>query len=86
MGSVWVVSRTIIIELAPEGHEGQFFGLFAFSAKMSAIVGPFIYGSITLVLADFGTIASRIAITSLLVMVVIGLYFHSRVKISTEQT
>lgn len=85
MGSVWVVSRTVIIELAPNGHEGQFFGLFAFSAKMSAIVGPFIYGSITLVLSDLGTIASRIAITSLLVMVLIGLYFHSKVKLPTPK-
>lgn len=82
MGSVWVVSRTIIIELSPVGKEGQFFGLFAFSAKMSAIAGPFIYGTITLVLSDLGTVASRIAITSLLLMVIIGLYFHSKVNIS----
>lgn len=81
MGSVWVVSRTIIIELSPEGKEGQFFGLFAFSAKMSAIAGPFIYGTITLLLSDLGTVASRIAITSLLLMVIIGLYFHSKVNI-----
>ncbi len=44
MGSTWVVSRTMIIELSHEGKEGQFFGLFAFSAKMSAVIGPFIYG------------------------------------------
>ena len=86
MGSVWVVSRTIIIELSPSGKEGQFFGLFAFSAKMSAIVGPFIYGTITLVLSDLGTVASRIAITSLLVMVIVGLYFHSKVKIPENDT
>ena len=85
MGSVWVVSRTIIIELSPEGKEGQFFGLFAFSAKMSAVIGPFIYGSITLVLSDLGTIASRIAITSLLLMVIIGLYFHSKVNIAAQK-
>ncbi|GAB3069156.1 MFS transporter [Salinicoccus sesuvii] len=80
MGSTWVVSRTMIIELAPEGKEGQFFGLFAFSAKMSAIVGPFIYGSITLALANYGVIASRLAITSLLIMILIGLVFHLKVK------
>ncbi|MCG1008574.1 MFS transporter [Salinicoccus sp. ID82-1] len=80
MGSTWVVSRTMIIELAPEGKEGQFFGLFAFSAKMSAIVGPFIYGSITLAMADYGTLASRMAITSLIIMVIIGLIFHLRVR------
>lgn len=80
MGSVWVVSRTMIIELAPAGREGQFFGLFAFSAKMSAIVGPFIYGTITLALSQYGPLASRIAITSLLVMVIIGIVFHAFVK------
>lgn len=80
MGSTWVVSRTMIIELAPPGREGQFFGLFAFSAKMSAIMGPFIYGSITLLLADYGTIASRIAITSLIIMIIIGIFFHMKVK------
>ncbi|MFC3419842.1 MFS transporter [Salinicoccus hispanicus] len=80
MGSTWVVSRTMIIELSPEGKEGQFFGLFAFSAKMSAIVGPFIYGSITLVLADYGALASRMAITSLIIMIIIGLVFHLRVR------
>lgn len=80
MGSTWVVSRTMIIELSPEGKEGQFFGLFAFSAKMSAVIGPFIYGSITLMLADYGVLASRMAITSLIVMVVIGILFHLKVK------
>lgn len=79
MGSTWVVSRTLIIELSPEGKEGQFFGLFAFSAKVSAIVGPFIYGTITLLLADFGTVASRIAITSLLLMIIVGIIFLTRV-------
>ncbi|WP_031548323.1 MFS transporter [Salinicoccus luteus] len=80
MGSTWVVSRTMIIELSPAGKEGQFFGLFAFSAKMSAVVGPFIYGSITLLLADYGVVASRMAITSLIVMIVIGLLFHLKVR------
>lgn len=79
MGSTWVVSRTLIIELSPEGKEGQFFGLFAFSAKVSAIVGPFIYGTITLLLADLGPLASRIAITSLLLMIIIGIAFLTRV-------
>lgn len=85
MGSTWVVSRTMIIELAPPGREGQFFGLFAFSAKMSAIMGPFIYGSITLLLADFGTVASRVAITSLVVMILIGIFFHMKVDESPSE-
>ncbi|MFD1735603.1 MFS transporter [Bacillus salitolerans] len=79
MGAMWVTSRTLIVELTPTDKRGQFFGLFAFSGKISSIIGPLIYGTITLVLAEHGNIASRIALSSLLLMVIIGLVFHVRV-------
>src|SRR5699024_5041812 len=84
MGTVWVVSRTMIIEVSPPGREGQHFGLFAFSAKISAIIGPFIYGTIKLALSQYRPRAARIAITSLLVMVIIGIMFHTFVKEEAE--
>jgi len=40
LGSMWVTSRTYIIELSPDEKRGQFFGLFAFSGKVSSIIGP----------------------------------------------
>ncbi len=80
LGSMWVTSRTLIVELTPVEKRGEFFGLFAFSGKVSAIVGPVIYGSITLLFAASGTLASRFAIGSLAVMVLIGLLFHIRIK------
>ncbi len=79
MGAMWVTSRTLIVELTPKEKLGQFFGLFAFSGKVSSIVGPLIYGTITLLLAERGDIASRIALSSLILLVVIGLFFHLRV-------
>ena len=39
MGATWVTSRTLIVELTPEEKRGQFFGLYALSGKVSAIVG-----------------------------------------------
>ncbi|KRF38604.1 MFS transporter [Paenibacillus sp. Soil787] len=79
MGAMWVTSRTLIVELTPEEKRGQFFGLFAFSGKVSSIVGPALYGSITWALASSGNLASRVALGSLLVLVVIGLLVHMRV-------
>lgn len=76
MGSIWVISRTLIIELSPADHEGQFFGLFSMSGKLSAVFGPFVYGTITLLLKDYGPLASRIAILSLFVMTVIAYLLH----------
>ncbi|KZZ85254.1 MFS transporter [Bacillus sp. SJS] len=79
LGAVWVTSRTLIVELTPEEKRGQFFGLFAFSGKVSSVVGPFIYGTITLLLADYGDLASRAALASLMVMAAAGLVIHNRI-------
>jgi MFS transporter, UMF1 family len=80
LGAMWVTSRTFIVELTPEDKRGQFFGLFAFSGKVSAIVGPSLYGTITLVFASLGNIASRMALSSLMIMTIIGLVFLLKVK------
>ncbi|KGR73721.1 MFS transporter [Ureibacillus sinduriensis] len=80
LGSMWVTSRTLIIELSPEEKRGQFFGLFAFSGKVSSIIGPALYGTITLLLKDYGTIASRTALGSLIILTIIGLIIHLQVK------
>ncbi|WP_080846781.1 MFS transporter [Cytobacillus gottheilii] len=80
LGSMWVTTRSYIVELTPENKRGQFFGLFAFSGKVSSIVGPFLYGTITLVFADYGNIASRLALGSLIILTIIGLIVHSKIK------
>lgn len=78
LGAIWVTSRTYIIELSPKEKQGQFFGLFAFSGKVSSIIGPAIYGSITFLLRSHGPFASRIALLSLVVMTLIGLIIHMK--------
>ncbi|MGE7760915.1 MFS transporter [Peribacillus sp. NPDC097895] len=80
LGSMWVTSRTYIIELTPKEKRGQFFGLFAFSGKVSSIIGPLLYGTITLIFHDLGTLASRMALGSLIIMAVIGLGFLLKLK------
>jgi UMF1 family MFS transporter len=85
LGANWVASRTLIIELTPPHKRGQFFGLFAFSGKVSAVVGPLLYGSITWLFADWGNTASRMALGSLMLLAVIGLLIHRGVK-STHQS
>lgn len=80
LGSMWVTSRTYIIELSPDEKRGQFFGLFAFSGKVSSIVGPAVYGTVTFVLRDQGDLASRVALSTLIVMTIIGLIIHMKIK------
>ncbi|MEM5010603.1 MFS transporter [Niallia taxi] len=84
LGSMWVTSRAYIVEITPEEKRGQFFGLFAFSGKVSSIVGPLLYGSITFIFADLGNTASRMALGSLIILTVIGLIIHGKVQKSTN--
>ncbi|CAM5189918.1 UMF1 family MFS transporter OS=Ureibacillus acetophenoni OX=614649 GN=SAMN05877842_101289 PE=4 SV=1 [Ureibacillus acetophenoni] len=85
LGSMWVTSRTLIVEMTPDDKRGQFFGLFAFSGKVSAIIGPAIYGTITLLFKDYGSLASRLAFSSLIVMTIIGLIVHLSARQSSNQ-
>ncbi|WP_141431358.1 MFS transporter [Bacillus sp. 03113] len=80
LGAMWVTTRTFIVDLTPIEKRGQFFGLFAFSGKVSSIVGPFLYGTITYVFSDYGNMASRLALGSLLILTIIGLIIHSKIK------
>ncbi|MFJ5963614.1 MFS transporter [Bacillus sp. NPDC093026] len=83
LGASWGASRIFIIELTPREKRGQFFGLFAFSGKVSSIVGPIIYGSVTLLFAEYGNLASRLALGSLLILAAIGLVIHQFVRDKT---
>lgn len=85
LGSMWVTSRTFIIELSPEEKRGQFFGLFAFSGKVSSIIGPALYGTVTLLLKDYGPLASRVALGSLIILTVVGLIIHLQVNRQKQQ-
>jgi UMF1 family MFS transporter len=61
MGSSQSAGRALAGALAPERQRGEFFGLWTFAIRLSAIVGPVTYGLVTLLtdgnhrLAIFGT-------------------------------
>jgi UMF1 family MFS transporter len=74
LGGVAVTDRLFLIRLAPAERMGEMFGLFGLVGKLSAVVGPLMYGGIVLILQpQLGTLAYQIAILSLLVLMLIGL-------------
>jgi MFS transporter, UMF1 family len=46
MGPNQAASRSLLARLVPENKHAEFFGLFAFSGKMSSILGPLAYGAV----------------------------------------
>ena len=75
LGGVQVADRVFMIRLSPPAQLGEFFGLYGLVGKGSQVVGQLIYGAIVFLLFDaLGNGAYQLAILSLLVTMVIGLW------------
>ena len=75
LGGVGVVDRLMLLRLAPAERVGEMFGLYGLVGKFSAVVGPVAYGIIVaLLLPRLGTGAYQVAIASLLVLLLVGIW------------
>jgi MFS transporter, UMF1 family len=77
MGSSQSAGRAIAGLLAPPRQLAEFFGLWTFATRLSAIVGPVTYGLVTWVTDG----NHRLAIVSTAVFFVIGLVLLCRVNV-----
>jgi UMF1 family MFS transporter len=77
MGSSQSAGRALAALFAPEAQRAEFFGLWAFATRLSAIIGPLTYGLVTLVTAG----NHRLAILSTGVFFVAGLVLLRRVDV-----
>src|SRR3989338_1912322 len=74
LGIFWTAQRPLLLILTPPKKAGQFFGFLEFTDKFSGILGPIIFGF-------FAVESYQVALASLLVFFVLGIFFLSRVKI-----
>jgi MFS-type transporter involved in bile tolerance (Atg22 family) len=66
LGGSQGLSRSIFGQMVPETRSAEFFGFFGFFGKVAALMGPLLYGTMT-VMYD-----SRVGIASICVLIVIG--------------
>ncbi len=74
-GPVQAASRTLIGRLAPEDKRTEMFGLFAFSGKATAFIGPKLLGWVTVLFAS-----QRVGMSVVLVLLAAGLVLMLRVQ------
>jgi UMF1 family MFS transporter len=77
MGSSQSAGRALAGLLAPPRQLAEFFGLFTFATRLSAIVGPVTYGLVTWATAG----NHRLAIVSTVVFFVAGLLLLRQVNV-----
>lgn len=79
LGSTWVVSRAMVIQLIPGEKICEVFGLFNLGGYLSAIVGTTFWGVILLFLSPLGEMGYRIALFSLNLFMLFGFIFLRRI-------
>ena len=75
LGGVQVTDRVFMVRLSPPERVGEFFGVYGLVGKASQVIGQLVYGLIVFLLLDsMGTGAYQVAILSLIVTMLIGLW------------
>ena len=88
MGFFWaapqISDRVLLTYLSPNGQIGEFFGLFQMSGRLSAVIGPALWGLTTWALSETGELAYRIALGTLVIFLVAGFLTLRGVQVTRE--
>ena len=74
-GPVQAASRTLMARLAPPGMQGEMFGLFALSGKVTTFAGPAVVGWVTLATGSY-----RLGMSTVVLFLAVGLILLRGVK------
>lgn len=79
-GGFYVMARALLVKLSPVSSLGEYFGFYSTFQRFASIIGPLMWGGVTLVLRDYGVIKYRIAGLSLIFLMAIGTLLLTRVR------
>lgn len=75
LGTVQAATRAFYVQFIPKGQEAEYFGVYSFVGKSSAIIGPLIFGYLS---STFGS--QRPAILAVALFFIVGLILVKRIK------
>lgn len=67
MGPNQSASRSLLARMVPDQKQAEFFGLFAFSGKLSSLLGPLAYGTVVAMTGDH-----KLAMSSIILFFAVG--------------
>jgi len=75
LGGSQGLARSMFGQMVPETRSAEFFGFFGFFGKVAALIGPLLYGTMT-VMYD-----SRVGVLSISILILIGALMMSLVDV-----
>ena len=80
LGATWAADRVLMLRLSPPEALGELYGIYGMIGRFSAITGPLLWGAIVYLLEGTGALAYRVAVGSLLLMLLAGAAVLTRVE------
>ena len=80
-GATWTVSRTAMTALCPKDKLNFGFSFYTLFERFSTLLGPIAWGLIVTSLASLGPSRYRVAVISITIFVIIGMFLLKKVKI-----
>lgn len=73
LGGVWTSDRPLLINLVGDVSKlGEFFGLYALSGRLAAVIGPLVWGLVIYFGEPLGELKYKFAVETLFLMMVVG--------------
>ncbi|MCP4631613.1 MAG: MFS transporter [candidate division Zixibacteria bacterium] len=79
IGGIWTTDRAWLIQMIPEERRGEFFGLYALSGRLAAVIGPIIWGLTVKLAEPLGSIKYRFAVGAVFLMMLTGYFLIRRI-------
>lgn len=83
-GATWTVTRAVMSYLSPPDRLNHAFSYYTMAERFSTFVGPISWGLITLVLVDIGSLRYQIAMFSMAIFILIGLFIVKGIPVQSQ--
>lgn len=84
-GATWTVTRAVMSYLTPENRLNNAFSYYTMAERFSTFLGPIVWGLITLLLINTGSLRYRIAAFSMTLFILIGLIIIRKIPSYTKK-
>lgn len=80
LAGVWTTIRPMLLTLVPAETAGEFFGILALAGKAAAVIGPLLWGAVTLIFSAIEPWNYRLALLTMGGLILAGLLVFLGVK------
>ena len=76
----YVATRSMMIKISPPDELGEYLSFYSIFQRFASVIGPLIWGIVTILLSNYGEFKHRVAGLTLVAIMVIGVFILKNVR------